>query len=45
MSIWSSAADGLLRRDILLRVTLAVPLLYILLRALPPHWSWMFPSD
>jgi len=45
VSIWSSAADGLLRRDILLRVTLAVPLLYVLLRALPPHWSWVFPSD
>ena len=33
------------RSSPLLRAALAMPLLYVILRSLPGHWSWVFPSD
>ena len=40
----ASFAAGDPNRSRLLRAALAMPLLYVLVRSLPRHWSWVFPS-
>ena len=45
MSIAASIAAADPHHSRLLRAALAMPLLYVLLRFLPAHWSWVFPSE
>jgi hypothetical protein len=44
VSISATAVDGGLRRSIVLRAALALPLLFVFLDNLPGHWGWIFPS-
>ncbi len=44
LSVSAPVASRDLRRSRLLRAALAMPLLYVLLRSLPGHWDWVFPS-